>query len=123
MKKLLALIIGVFIGNATQAMSARHEASMNFDLENVVPFLNELDSKYKLGLNVDELGKFASSIKIENEESMIVEISHSGKKAKMEFRVFMDDIDAPDLYFFFESSELADQVGDFMMEWAEARGM
>lgn len=123
MKKLLALILGLFIGAPTQAMNARHEASMNFDLENVVPFLNELDSKYKLGLNVDELGKFASSIKIENEDSMIVEITHSGKKAKMEFKVFMGDIEAPDLYLFFESSELADQVGDFMMEWAEARGM
>ena len=41
----------------------------------------------------------------------------------MEFRVFMDDIDAPDLYLFFESSNLAEQVGDFMIEWAEARGM
>ena len=123
MKKLLTLILGFFIGTPVQAMSARYEASMNFDLENVIPFLNELESKFKFGLNVNELGKFTSSIEIEKEDSLIVEITHSGEKTKMEFRVFMDDIDAPDLYLFFESSGLADQVGSFMMKWAEAQGM
>ena len=123
MKKLLVIIFGFIIGTPAQVMSARHEASMNFDLENVVPFLSELDAKFKFGLDVNKLGKFASSIEIYKEDSLIVEITHSEKKTRMEFRVFMDDIDALELYLFFESTDLADQVFDFMMEWAEAQGM
>lgn len=101
----------------------KFEASMNFDLKNVEPFLTDLDNKFKFGLNIKSLGEFARSVKVEDEESIEIKINYSGQTSLMEFNVFMDDIDAPDLYLFFESSDLADSVGDFMMEWAEARGM
>jgi hypothetical protein len=96
---------------------------MNFDLENVAPFLSELESKFKLGFDAYKLGEFANSIGVDKEQSIIVDIEHSLQKSKMEFRLFMGDEYAPDLYLFFEHQELADEVGDFMMEWAEARGM
>ena len=123
MKKLVAIILGLFIGVPSQAMNSRYEASMNFDLENVVPFLNELNKEFKFGLDISKLGKFTNSIAVEKEKSIIVDITHSKEKIKMEFKVFMDDIDAPDLYLFFESSELAEQVNDFMIKWAEKHGM
>lgn len=37
----------------------------------------------------------------------------------MKFCVFMDDINAPDLYMFFDSKELSKSVNNFMVEWGE----
>ncbi len=123
MRKILSLIIGLLACSNTNASALNNEASMNFDLENVVPFLIELDNKFKFGLDATKLGNFSSTVPIDTEKSIVVDISYSGRKTKMEFRTFMDDIDAPDIYLFFDSPELSESVGDFMMEWAEARGM
>lgn len=123
MKKLAALILGFFSISGVSALELKHEASMNFDMENIVPFLAELDAKFQFGLDVDKLGSFSASVPVEAEKSIIVDILISGRKTKMEFRIFMDDIDAPDLYMFFDSKETSESVGGFMMNWAEARGM
>ena len=123
MRNLLALILGLFAGSGVHASDLTHEASMNFDLENVAPFLTDLDAKFKFGLNVKELADFSEAVPIEAEKFIIIDILVSGRESQVEFRVFMDDIDAPDLYMFFDSSELSESVSDFMMSWAEARGM
>lgn len=83
----------------------------------------ELNANFKLGLDVKMLGEFSASIPVNTGKSIVVDILDAGREAKMEFQVFMDDIDAPDVYMFFDSSELSESVGDFMMNWAEARGM
>ena len=123
MKKLLAIISSMVFSSASSAMPEKHEASMNFDPENVRPFLIELDTKFGLGLDIEKMVKFSESIEVEKEESIFLKISSEGGESTMEFHVFMDDIDAPDLYFFFEQAELANKVSNFMIEWAEARGM
>lgn len=123
MRKLVALVLSLFAGSGVHASNLTNEASMNFDLGNVVPFLTDLDAKFKFGLDVKELGIFSTAVPVEAEKSVVVDIFDSGRKSKMEFRVFMDDIDAPDLYMFFDSSKLSESVGNFMMNWAEARGM
>ena len=86
-------------------------------------FLDELNANFKLGLDVKMLGEFSASIPANAGKSIVVDILDAGRETKMEFQVFMDDIDAPDVYMFFDSSELSESVGDFMMSWAEARGM
>ena len=111
------------IGSCSQSASLEHEASMNFDMENVRPFITELDVKFKFGLDIDKMVAFTESVYVEDEKSVIVDITYKDQNAKMIFQVFMDDIEAPDLYFFLEQAELAEKIGDFMMEWAEARGM
>jgi hypothetical protein len=123
MRKLVALALSLFACSGMLASDLTNEASMNFDQENVVPFLTDLDANFGFGLDVNNLGKFSKSVPVEAEKSIVVDILNSGRKSKMEFRVFMDDIDAPDLYLFFDSSKLSESVGDFMMIWAESRGM
>jgi len=123
MRKLVALVLGLFAGSGVHASDLTNEASMNFDQENVVPFLTDLDANFKFGLDVNKLGKFSTAVPVQAEKSVVVDILDSGRKSKMEFRVFMGDIDAPDLYMFFDSSILSESVGKFMMNWAESRGM
>jgi len=116
-------LINSIFGSKKKKMQQRHEASMNFDLENILPFLTDLEKQFALGLNVNDLNNFTKSVSVENEKSTNVEITSSEHNSLMEYRVFMGDIDAPDLYLFFESLDLANSVNDFMLEWAEARGM
>ncbi|MCH1921641.1 hypothetical protein L9G15_19720 [Shewanella sp. A3A] len=96
---------------------------MNFDQENVAPFLAELDAKFGFGLDVKKLEEFSVSVPIDMEKSVVVEISISGRKTTMEFRVFMDDVNSPDLYMFFDSEGTSKSVERFMLNWAEAKGM
>lgn len=123
MKKIMALILSLFSGAVVSGQSLNNEASMGLDLENVAPFLTDLEAKYKLGIEVNKLAEFAASVPVKEEKSIIIEISDSGRNSKMEFRVFMDDVDAPDLYMFFDSSQLSESVGNFMLGWAEEHGM
>lgn len=123
MKKVMAFILGLFSGAVASSQSLSNEASMGFDLEDVVPFLTDLDAKYKFGIEVNKLAEFAASVPVEEEKSIIIEISDSGRNSKMEFRVFMDDIDAPDIYMFFDSRQLSEAVGNYMLSWAEEHGM
>lgn len=123
MKELMGYSRGKSVDLTVSSSKLKNEASMNFDLENVVPFLAELNANFKLDLDVKMLGEFSASIPANAGKSIVVDILDAGRETKMEFQVFMDDIDAPDVYMFFDSSELSESVGDFMMSWAEARGL
>ena len=127
MKKLFTILSALVFGSASvsNAMAEKHKASMNFDSENVRPFLTELNAKFDLGfsLEIDKMVEFSESIEVNEEESIFIKVTSDNVESTMEFHVFMDDVEAPDLYFFFEQATLAQEVGDFMIEWAEARGM
>jgi|GEM_PF-4822032 len=100
-------------------MHERHETSMCFDMENIEPFLIALNNKYNFSLNVEQLVSFTYLTEFEDERFVILKLNENYKNSNMEFRVFMGDVDSPTLYLFFELSELANNVGDFMLEWAE----
>ena len=121
MKRILTMIAAMFISSNSPAMNENHEASMNFDLEDVRPFLTELDSKFEFGLEIDKMVKFAETIDVQKEGTILIQIN-SGQHT-MTFHVVMHDANAPDLYLFFEQEELAKKVSRFMAEWADSRGM
>ena len=127
MKKLFTIISGLifFSSSISIAMGEKYEASMNLDSENVRPFLTELNAKFDLGfgLEINKMVRISESIEVNEEESIFIYITSDNAISIMEFHVFMSSIDAPDLYFFFEQAKLAYDVSDFMVEWAEARGM
>ncbi|HUG04669.1 MAG TPA: hypothetical protein VML92_09605, partial [Steroidobacteraceae bacterium] len=100
-----------------------HEASINFDLENVQPFLTQLDSTLLLGLPAQELVSLTQATPPEDETSQVVAVSFGGSQVRLEYRVFMDDIDAPDLSFRTESKVLADAIQVELMRFADAHGM
>jgi hypothetical protein len=100
-----------------------YEASTNFDLENVEPFLRRLDSQMNLGLPISDLMEMTRATKPEQEMSRSTSVRFKGATVDLEYRVFMDDIDSPDLYFFTSSKELANSIEEQMMEFADELGL
>jgi len=122
MKKIMSMLVGLFaIGGA----NADTEASMNFDLENVKPFLSRLSKIVDSGINdqkVNEMLLFTSSVPVEDQKDMEFTVVYKGKKTPIRYSVFMDDIDAPDLYFF-TSPELATAIESEMSKYSNELGI
>ncbi|MCW5572997.1 MAG: hypothetical protein KIT37_08200 [Steroidobacteraceae bacterium] len=107
----------------TRPENTMFEASMNFDLENVEPFLIQAEAALGLGLPVAELAAFARDTPVEAERVRTLRVPFGGTTVPLEFRVFMDDIDAPDLYFFTPSKGLADAIQAELQQFASDRGL
>lgn len=122
MKKLLALILTVF-GISTAQAAELHEASMNFDMENVEPFLEHANKNLKLGLNIEQLIKFTSSVRPESEKSISLQVTYLGNPIPLIYKVFMGDINAPNLYFFTPSKRLADELNNELVRFANELGI
>lgn len=99
------------------------EASMNFDLENVRPFLERLNSKLQLNLPVEKLVQMTRATDIDTEQSKAIQVTFDGTNVRLEYRVFMDDIDAPDLYFFTSSEALTAAINGQLAEFADELGL
>ena len=100
-----------------------HEASMNFDLENVRPFLEQVESSLSLGLDVDKLATLTAATEVENVNGSAFEVRFQDTIVDVRFAAFMDDIDAPDLYFHVSSAALADAIDEEMRLFCEKHGL
>jgi hypothetical protein len=123
MARILTILILLLLSSCTDQEQVMHEASMNFDLENVAPFLTRINIRYNLNLPVDELVKMTHQTKIESEQSRTIQVTFNGLQTQLEYRVFMDDIDAPDLYFFTPSKDLAEAIEDQLEAFADELGI
>ena len=90
--------------------SEQYEASANFDLENVGPFLHQLEGRLKLGLPIDRLLAQTRKTRVEATTEAGFTVSFRGKPIAIVYRVFMDDVDALDLYIFTSNNELTDAI-------------
>jgi hypothetical protein len=118
---LAALLAALGTGNANPGEI--HEASMNFDLARVRPFIARLEQRLALGLNVERLSQFAAMTRVDQDRSMTVAVDFAGKKTPLVFRVFMDDIDASDLHFATPSAPLAEVIDRELAAFAEENGL
>ena len=96
---------------------------MNFDLENVRPFLEQVNRNLRLGLDVNKLVEFTESLEVGEEKRIEFSTQFKGQSLGMIFQVYMDDIDAPDLYLFAETEELATALQSEMVAFAESLGI
>ena len=99
------------------------EASMNFDLPNVRPFLLELNSDLQLDLEVEEIVSFVRSVPMEEERDTRIKVTFGGISHTLTLNVYMDDNESPDLYFFAENEGLAVAIRRQMVSFAESRGL
>jgi hypothetical protein len=101
----------------------RKEASMNFDLKDVEPLLQQLTEKLQLFTNDDiqRLVKEIAAVPVEKEQRWQFNVKYAGSTAPLEVRAFMDDVEAPDLYFS-TAPALADAIQTELNKFAEQRG-
>jgi hypothetical protein len=101
------------------------EVSMNLDLEIVRPFLERIRPHIDSGFadsQIDELVGFIEATPVEHEREMRLEVADGGSPTPLVVRVFMDDIDAPDLYFF-TSAGLAEKIRNERDAFCEELGL
>jgi hypothetical protein len=105
-------------------VSGLTEASMNFDLDGVGPFLSRLTTLVEgFGdAEVRQLSESIAEIPVESERSWDFMVRYQGAEVPLRVRAFMDDIDAPDLYFF-TSPQLASAIQRELRTYAESLGM
>ena len=100
------------------------EASMNFDAELVAPFVERLSSLVT-GLAAPQIAQVVDAIEdlgIDEERELIFEVLHQRRAVRLKIRVGMDDVDAPDLYFF-TTRELAAEITNVMADFCEEHGI
>jgi len=101
------------------------ETSMNFDLDNVRPFLERLARLVPSGFrqsDIDRVVSFVASTSANQERDMRVELIIDGTATPLIVRVFMDDIDAPDLYFI-TTQKLVTKIEDEYDAFCEETGI
>lgn len=99
------------------------EASMNFDLEQLEPFLNRVRGLV-VGLSssdVASVARGAAGMKVGQEREWTFEVTCDGVRVPLRVHVVMDDIDAPDLAIF-TSGPLAARINGEMRAFAEQLG-
>ena len=101
------------------------EASMNFDSENVRPFLERLKPLIESGFSDEEIlqvQRMMEVLKIDDEKELEFPIRYRGRQTVLRVGIFMDDVNAPDVYFFTDP-ELAKEIDKEMEKFADELGI
>ncbi|MDP3070109.1 MAG: hypothetical protein Q8N18_07450 [Opitutaceae bacterium] len=126
MKRLLATLLALLTPSAALPKEeAAHEASTNFDKKHVAPFLERATHLFESGFGPAEVKKVAAlmeKIKMDEEKELTFSVKFKGQVVPLRVRLFMDDIDAFDLYIF-SSAEVAAQVTALIKKFGEEHGI
>jgi hypothetical protein len=100
------------------------EASTNFDAENLKPFLLRVAGFVEEGFGVSEIDKVMAMAALppESEEEVEFSVIYGGQRTPLRVRVFMDDVEAPDVYFF-TSTQLRQRIGQEIHAFFAELGM
>ena len=96
------------------------EASMNFDADMVGPFLERVSALIG-GFGPEEISKLQTvvdELEVEDERELRFQVTHNGQLVPMNIRIFKDDEDAPDLYFF-APRKLIEEIDKVMHAFCE----
>ena len=101
------------------------ESSMNFDMEHLERFLLRLVGLIPDGFGQAEVTKLmmmARAMAHDEERSHEFTIQIEGRQSPFKVRIFMDDIDSPDVYFF-SPAGLATKIDEEMERFCEELGL
>lgn len=99
--------------------------STNFDLHAIRPFLERLRPLIASGFGPDQIDRVtqaAAALAHDQEQTLAFPIRHAGKDANLQIQIVMDDIDAPDLYFF-SPPDLTREIESQFMQFAKGRAI
>ncbi|MEH7743538.1 hypothetical protein V7659_00535 [Neobacillus drentensis] len=98
------------------------EASMNFDMNNVKPFLQRISPLVESGFSAEEINQVQEKLeKMEPDDEYEVgrfEIVYRDKNTPLVIKAFMDGPEAPDVYIYTEPG-LATQIQEEMIKFAD----
>jgi hypothetical protein len=100
------------------------EASMGFDTSTVRPFLERLEVLLEDGFGdpeIQDVMEVIDSLAVDDETEVRYDITFAGEEFPLRIRIFMNDIDSPDIGFI-TSPDLADRIQEEMTEYAEEMG-
>jgi hypothetical protein len=101
---------------------ALDEASMNFDAEEVGPFLGRLTSKVPIlpAFDCDRLAREIAAVPVARVGRWTFDVVYDERHVPLEVRAAMEDFNAPDVYFY-TVPELAERIQAEMRAFAESR--
>lgn len=124
-RKLSSLDDRLKVGSAPRYSStALAEASMNFDLDAVAPFLAKVRALVDgwSEAEVQTVVRLADDLDVDEQGERQFLVRHAGAQTALVVRVVKDDEDAVNL-FFFTSAALAREIESAMESFAEERGI
>jgi len=97
---------------------------MNFGSEEVRPFLERLTSKLCIlqSNDIDRLAREIVAVPVQRVGRWRLDVTYRQRHVPLEVRAAMEDVDAPDVYFF-TAPELADQIQAEMRAFADERSV
>lgn len=101
------------------------ESSANWDKENVRPFLERVSGLVERGFAAKEIDTVMQTIDkmdVDDETDMDFSIRYKGKTMPVNIRIFMDDIDSPDIAIM-TCCELAEKIDDLTVRFCEQLGI
>jgi len=104
-----------------ETMTDLVETSMNFDAQMVGPFLEQLSTLIE-GFGPAEISKVLAvvdELEVDDERELHFQVTHDKHVVPMNLRIFKDDEDAPDLYFFAPQA-LSQEIDKLMHAFCEA---
>jgi hypothetical protein len=121
----LKFVTELFKPNAPKApLPITSETSMNFDSREVAPFLTQLANNSRFAFPEDiarSIGTAVGDIPVEDTKRWKITADFDGQPILMEIEAFMDDVDAPDLYFFSTQAAIS-EIERELEAFAEAIG-
>lgn len=121
---MLKFVTDLFKPSAPKLPPITSEASMNFDAEEVAPFLTQLTNNPRFTFPANlaaEIGGSLPNIEVDDTKRWSITCGFDGGDIAMEIEVFMDDIDAPDLYFF-STQDAVSELDRELVAFSEATG-
>ena len=101
------------------------EATMSFDTSTVRPFLERLETLLEDGFGdpeIQDVMEVIDSLAVDDETEVRYEVLFAGESLPLRIRVFMNDIDSPDIGFV-TSPDLVDRIQEEMHEYEEEIGL
>lgn len=122
---LLAVAIGALLTSLPRLITAQgkpapgHEASANFDLEDVGPFLQRVVALIDSGFAIPDARALAARIgqqPVKSTREYRYTVVARGVRSPLRIVAFMDDVDAPDLYFYTDRT-IAERINAAMKRY------
>jgi hypothetical protein len=121
----VAIIVTVIGCRKRNVSSELKEFSTSFNLQNLQPFLSKISDVITKGFSDAEINEIVTSVnrmKPDEQREFYFDIRYKDKASKLKVSIFMDDIDAPDVYFY-SCPELSSIIEGEFIKFANELGI